>query len=68
MPGGPLLAVILGWICILFLSIAMLLFMYTPGEGPVWEVIIGVIALLALGELVIRYSEQHRSPTVAAGI
>ena len=56
-PGGPILATVLSWVCILFLSIAILLFMVTPADGPQWEVIAGMVALLALGEWVIRYAE-----------
>jgi amino acid transporter len=67
-PGGTAVAACMAWTCILILSIAMALFMYTPGEGPVWEVIIGVIALVVVGECVIRYSERQRAGAGVEGI
>ena len=67
-PGGPILATVLSWVCILFLSIAILLFMVTPADGPQWEVIAGVVALLALGEWVIRYAEGRSGSEAATAI
>jgi amino acid transporter len=58
-PGGPLVAHGAAWLCIGILSIAIVLFMYTPGSGAEWAVIAGVIAQLALGEVLIRWGEQH---------
>jgi amino acid transporter len=58
-PGGPLAAHGAAWLCIGILSIAIVLFMYTPGSGAEWAVIAGVIAQLALGEVLIRWGEQH---------
>lgn len=56
-PGGSGSALVLSLICIGTLAMAAILFMYTPGEGAQWPVIIGVIAMLTLGELLIRRSE-----------
>lgn len=67
-PGGTPVAVILGWLCVLILGLAMFLFMYTPGSGPKWAVIGGVVALLVLGEWVIRAAESHRPGAAHAGI
>lgn len=47
-------------LCTVILVLAMALFMYTPGEGPEWAVIVGVLAMLALGEGIIRWAEHHR--------
>ena len=60
-PGGPVVALLLGWLCLAVLAMAMVLFMYTPGGGPEWAVITGVAALLIVGEGVIRYSELRRA-------
>jgi hypothetical protein len=46
-------------LCAATLLIAIALFMYTPGSGPEWTVITGVISMLALGELVIRIAERE---------
>ena len=67
-PGGTPVAVILGWLCVLILGLAMFLFMYTPGSGPKWAVIGGVVVLLVLGEWVIRAAESHRPGAAHAGI
>ncbi len=61
-PGGSVIAVLFGLLCILTLSIAAFLFMYTPGEGPKWQVVIGVVAMLGLGELLIHWAEKNQIP------
>jgi hypothetical protein len=35
--------------------------MYTPGSGWEWAVVGGVIFTLLVGEVVIRFAENHRS-------
>lgn len=68
-PGGLPVAWLLAAICVGTLGICALLFMYTPGEGPSWSVITGVVTMLALGELVIRWAERGREePPAAVGI
>ncbi len=62
-PGGPSMAKVCAWLCMTILGLSIVLFMYTPGEGPEWEVIIGVIVTLIIGEVVIRFSENHRAPS-----
>jgi hypothetical protein len=42
------------------LALSIVLFMYTPGEGMEWPVLAGVIITLAIGEVVIRFSENHK--------
>lgn len=58
-PGGTGFATLCGAICFSTLSLSAFLFMYTPGEGPQWPVIIGVVAMLGLGELIVRSSEKR---------
>ncbi len=59
-PGGATTA----WFCAIItaatLSIAALLFLVNPDEGPQWPVIAGVIAMLTLGEFIIRHAERRR--------
>lgn len=57
-PGGALGATVSAILCGLILLIAIALFMVTPEDGPQWEVIIGVVAALLLGEFVIRAAER----------
>jgi hypothetical protein len=42
------------------LALSIVLFMYTPGEGREWPVLAGVIITLAIGEVVIRFSDNHK--------
>jgi amino acid transporter len=68
-PGGAAGAMLCTLLCGLILILAVVLFMYTPGVGADWPVIIGVLAMLALGELVIRFAErQEQQKLVAAEI
>jgi amino acid transporter len=59
-PGGSGAAVLAAWTCIGVLALSIVLFMYTPGEGPEWAVVTGVIVTLLIGEVVIRFAENHR--------
>jgi len=52
--------VLLGVIGAGTLSCAAFLFMYAPGSGPEWPVIAGVVAMLSLGEVLIRRAELRR--------
>lgn len=60
-PGGAPGALICALLCALILLTAVTLFMATPEDGPQWEVIIGVVLALALGELVIRAAEGSKA-------
>ncbi|MEH6633979.1 MAG: APC family permease [Halioglobus sp.] len=59
-PGGLAVARTVAWTCIAVLALSIVLFMYTPGEGMQWPVLAGVIITLAIGEVVIRFSENHK--------
>lgn len=65
-PGGLVVARLFGWTCFTVLALAIVLFIYTPGEGVQWPVLAGVIVTLAAGELVIRMAENHRKPVAIA--
>jgi len=60
-PGGMASALALTWICLAVLAISIVLFMYTPGEGVQLPVLAGVLVTLAIGEVVIRSSENHKT-------
>ncbi|MFT6289264.1 MAG: amino acid transporter [Alcanivorax sp.] len=69
-PGGLRMARLCAWLCITILALSIVLFMYTPGSGPEWAVVGGVIITLTIGEIVIRFSENHQrreSDTAASG-
>jgi amino acid transporter len=59
-PGGLWVARLCAWTCMLVLSLAIVLFIYTPGEGVQMPVVMGVVFMLLLGEVVIRYAENYR--------
>jgi amino acid transporter len=59
-PGGPWAARLAGWTCIGVLGLSIVLFMYTPGSGFEWAVVVGVVVTLLVGEVVIRFAENHR--------
>ncbi len=60
-PGGNFFASFLAMICIGVLSLSIVLFMYTPGEGLQWPVISGAAVMIALGEVLIRVAENRRA-------
>ena len=60
LPGALGIARTAAWVCMGVLALAIVLFMYTPGEGLEWPVVIGVVITLMIGEFVIRFSENHR--------
>ncbi|MGI9295240.1 MAG: APC family permease [Pseudomonadales bacterium] len=60
-PGSLLVARIASAICMLVLGLAIVLFMYTPGEGLQLPVVAGIVFMLALGEVVIRFAENHQT-------
>ena len=62
-PGGPFISNLLSLVCAAILAIAIFFFVYTPDAGMQWPVFFGAVAVLVLGELVIRYAEAHRAAT-----
>ena len=60
-PGGNGTAGLAASLCISILAISIFLFMYTPGSGFEWAVVGGVIVTLIIGEIVIRFAENHRT-------
>ena len=58
-PGGPLVARLLAYLCFAILSLSILLFVYIPGEGVQWPVLLGALVLIALGEIAIRFAERN---------
>ena len=60
-PGNLIVARILAYTCFTVLVLSIALFIYTPGEGFQLPVLLGVTIMLALGEIVIRFSENHKA-------
>ncbi len=58
-PGGLGVARVCAWLCITILGLSIVLFMYTPESGVDWAVLAGVVVTLCIGEVVIRFSENH---------
>ncbi len=59
MPVSNGVAVALAGYCAVCIGISAVFLMYTPGVGFNWPVTIGVILVMALGEITIRSSEQR---------
>ena len=59
-PGGNAGALLLTLLCIFLLSASTILFMYIPGEGFDWPVVIGSLSCILLGELAIRHTENTK--------
>ena len=60
-PGGLAVAKVLAWTCFAVLALSIVLFIYTPGEGVQWPVLVGVIVTLSIGEFVIRFADNHKA-------
>jgi amino acid transporter len=58
-PGGMPVAWLVTVLCFSFLCLSVLLFVYVPGEGFDWPVVIGSGTALLIGEIALRYSERH---------
>jgi amino acid transporter len=57
-PGGYAIAVLCALACVIVLAITKVLFMYVPGDGIQWAVLLGVVVTCIIGEVVIRVSES----------
>lgn len=60
-PGGDGVAKAVAYSCAGLLTLALILFIYTPGQGVDPAVLIGALVVLALGETIIRITERTRS-------
>jgi amino acid transporter len=59
-PGGNGVALLMTTICSTILGLSIILFMYVPGEGVDWLIVIVSVASIAIGEVAIRYAEHER--------
>ena len=57
-PGGQAVAWLVTVLCFSFICMSVLLFMYVPGEGFDWPVVIGSAIAFGLGEVALRSSEK----------
>ena len=60
LPGSLAVAKVAAWTCFCVLALSIVLFVYTPGEGVQWPVLIGVLTTLGIGEFVIRLAENNK--------
>ena len=58
-PGNHFVAQIVASVCFIILSFCIVLFVYTPGEGTQWPVLIGAGTMIILGEIVILMTEKQ---------
>ncbi len=59
-PGGSVVAVLFACICLAVLSLSLVLFIYTPGEGLQLPVALGAALMLTIGEVLIRLAERQK--------
>ena len=59
-PGGRNVAALLALVCGGALVVALVLFIYTPGDGIDWPVFVGAVTVIAIGEYLIRHTESGR--------
>ena len=59
-PGGNGVALLMTVVCSSILGMSIVLFMYVPGEGIDWLIVVVSIASIAIGEVAIRYAEHER--------
>lgn len=57
-PGGNGFARVCAYVCFFILSVSIVLFIYTPGEGMQYPVFWGAFVTLLIGEVTIRLSEK----------
>jgi len=48
-------------VCSAILGLSIILFMYVPGEGVDWLIVIVSIISIIIGEIAIRYAEHERT-------
>lgn len=56
-PGGNGFVTIASYLCAAILTMTIILFMWTPGEAIYWEVIIGSVVVILMGEVLITTGE-----------
>ena len=59
-PGGTVVANLITVVCISLLLMTALLFMYVPGTGFDWPVVIGAVVSILFGEAMIVLAEHQR--------
>ncbi len=59
-PGSPGFVKAAAYLCATILSVTILLFMWTPGEAIYWEVVIGALCVVLLGEVVIKAGQGKK--------
>jgi len=63
-PGNLMIARLCAYTCFTILSLTIALFIYTPGEGIQWPVLLGAVALIIRGEVMIRIAESQNRKTL----
>jgi len=58
-PGGPFAAKFMAYLCLAVILLAIVLFVFVPGEGMQWPVLIGTIITMLIGEVLVRTAERE---------
>jgi len=59
-PGNLSVAKLAAGLCFLVLSLSIVLFIYTPGEGVQVPVLVGALTMIFAGEIIIRFAESQK--------
>lgn len=65
-PGGNGAALGITAVCIFLLAMTTLLFMYIPGSGFDWPVVIGSVSCVLMGEVAMRFAEYENRQNKAS--
>lgn len=61
--GPPWLHTVMALICALVLMLTIVLFIYVPGDGVQWPVLLGSLALLFIGEVIVHTNARANGGT-----
>ena len=56
-----IVALLMTVVCSGILGLSIILFMYVPGEGVDWLIVIVSVVSIVIGEVAIRYAEHERT-------
>ncbi len=58
-PGKPIFVKLCAYMCATILTVTIVLFIYVPNEGIVWEVLFGSLATILIGEVLTYRRAKH---------
>ncbi|GLS89903.1 amino acid permease [Psychromonas marina] len=62
-PGSPKVVKFFAYLCATILTLTIILFIYTPGEGIAWEVLWGALTVIVMGEVITNSGRKQAQKT-----